>query len=165
MFEQLVPLALQRCQRKAKWIGAVPVQLPGSAWSRLPFWAVPEMVGGEVFEGGEALAGDCGEPEHDHEPERSCGADHGPDERRAVLGSTEHGRASFRMGCPLRSGTRARRRTGAVERPFYGRLTKLLPPGCARVADSPEALAFSPNRDPNRAVRILRAGRPREAES
>src|SRR5690348_14212843 len=36
-------------------MGCEPLQLPGSACSRWPFWAVPEMVGGDVFDGGVAL--------------------------------------------------------------------------------------------------------------
>src|SRR4249919_2258354 len=54
MFEQLAPFWLHRCQRYLKSIGCEPLQLPGSAWSVSPFRAVPEIVGGDVLDGGVA---------------------------------------------------------------------------------------------------------------
>jgi hypothetical protein len=52
MFPQFPPPALQRCQRYAKLIGCEPLQLPGLECRVWPFWAAPEIVGGDVFDGG-----------------------------------------------------------------------------------------------------------------
>src|ERR671933_200316 len=51
MSVQLPPAVAQRRHWYAYEIGAVPDQVPGSSVSVSAAWAVPEIVGGDVFEG------------------------------------------------------------------------------------------------------------------
>ena len=51
MWTQADPDGSQRCQVKTNVIGCAPLHDPGAAVNVCPCWALPEMVGGDVFTG------------------------------------------------------------------------------------------------------------------
>src|SRR5689334_10601038 len=122
------------------------------------------MVGGEVFDG--AVAVELA-PATAASP-RTTTSPSAPAAPITTPASVERFFAERNMDEPpsdgdslLRSGTHGRARTGALERPFYDLLTKLLPRGCEK-ARLGRRLALSPRWEQNPAGPDFRAGRPRE---
>jgi hypothetical protein len=62
MFAQLAPAELQRCHWYANVIGLSPLQEPLDAVRVCPSWAVPEIVGRDVFVGGVAAVAAAATP-------------------------------------------------------------------------------------------------------